>query len=191
LSISKAGLAIGIVKDHLDAAYISSHLGTTGLVNKLFSRNIADVNATNDLSAEFERLCQRVNLGDLTALDKILQFNPEVPVAGIQSKIMHLMNEAEFVRMFANNNVHNKGRLLSLCVGWASRYLIDLPLPYFGLTMPPRHFQCVVEFRLVLKTCPAIHCLKCRPHVMDLYGDQVTCKHELHTICHHDRMPYV
>jgi hypothetical protein len=35
LVISKAGLAISIVEDHPDAAYISSCLGTAGLVNKL------------------------------------------------------------------------------------------------------------------------------------------------------------
>jgi hypothetical protein len=83
LPIGKAKLAIGIIKDHVDAAYISSRSGTTGLVNKLFGRNVADVDLTNDLSAEFEHLRQHVNSSDLAALDKILQFNPEVPVAGI------------------------------------------------------------------------------------------------------------
>jgi hypothetical protein len=67
-----------------------------------------------------------------------------VPVAGIQSKIMHLMNEAEFDRLFVNNNMRNKGRLLSLRAGWASGYLIALPLPYLGLTLPPRQFQRVI-----------------------------------------------
>ncbi len=52
--IGKAGLAIGIVQDHPDAAYISSRLGTAGLVNKLFRHNDVDVDPTDDLSAEFE-----------------------------------------------------------------------------------------------------------------------------------------
>ncbi|CAM6023946.1 unnamed protein product [Sphagnum balticum] len=83
LPIGKAGLAIGIVEDHPDAAYISSRLGTASLVNKLFGRNNVDADPTDDLSAEIERLCQRINLGDLAALDKILQFNPEAPSADI------------------------------------------------------------------------------------------------------------
>jgi hypothetical protein len=67
-----------------------------------------------------------------------------------------------------------------------------VPLPYLGLTLPPRHFQRVVQFRLGLKTCPAFHCPKCCLHVMDLYGDHtVTCKHRPHTIRRHDRMTYV
>ncbi len=140
LPISKAGLAIGIVEDHLDAAYISSRLGTVGLVNKLFDRNDADVDPTDDLSAEFKRLRQRINPGDLVALDKIFQFNPEASGTGIQSKIMHLMNETEYDRLFADNNVHNKGRLLFLHASWALGYLTTLLLPYLGLTLPPRHF---------------------------------------------------
>jgi hypothetical protein len=40
-------------------------------------------------------LRQRVNPGDLDALDKILKFNPEVSGVDIQSKIMHLINETE------------------------------------------------------------------------------------------------
>jgi hypothetical protein len=56
LPIGKAGLAIGIVEDHLDAAYISLRLGTAGLVNKLLDRNDADADPTDDLSAEVERL---------------------------------------------------------------------------------------------------------------------------------------
>ncbi len=59
----------------------------------------------------------RVNLGDLDALDKILKLNLEAPVVDIQSKIMHLMNEAEYDRLFADNNVRNKGRLRSLRAG--------------------------------------------------------------------------
>jgi hypothetical protein len=58
LLIDKAELAIGIIEDHLDAAYISLRLGTVGLVNKLLGRNEADVDPTDDLSAEFERLRQ-------------------------------------------------------------------------------------------------------------------------------------
>jgi hypothetical protein len=105
---------------------------------------------------------------------------------------MHLMNETEYDRLFADNNMCNKGRLLSLRAGWALGYFIALPLPYFGLILPPRHFQRVVQFRLGLKTCPAVHCPKCRLHVMDLYGDHVvTCKHGPHTIRRHDHMPYV
>jgi hypothetical protein len=92
LPIDKAGLAIGIVDDHPDVAYINSCLGTAGLVNKLLGRNDADADLTEDLSAEFERLRQRVNSGDLDGLDKILKFNPEAPVADIQSKNMHVMN---------------------------------------------------------------------------------------------------
>jgi hypothetical protein len=65
-------LAIGIVEDHLDVAYISSRLGIVGLVNKLLGQNVVDTDPTDDLSAEFERLRQRVNPGNLTALDKIL-----------------------------------------------------------------------------------------------------------------------
>jgi hypothetical protein len=56
-------------------------------------------------------------LGDLDALDKILKLNLEAPVVDIQSKIMHLMNEAEYDRLFADNNVRNKGRLRSLRAG--------------------------------------------------------------------------
>ncbi|CAM6022397.1 unnamed protein product [Sphagnum balticum] len=70
--IGKAGLAIGIIENHPDAAYISSRLGTVGLSNKLFGHNDADADSIDDLSAEFERLRQRVNSGDLTTLDKIL-----------------------------------------------------------------------------------------------------------------------
>jgi hypothetical protein len=185
-------LAIGIVEDHPDVTYISSHLCTASLVNKLLGRNVVNADPTNNLSAEFERLRQHVNPGDLAALDKILQFNPKVPVASIQSKIMHLMNEAEFDRMFADNNVRNKGRLLSLRTGWASRYITTLSLPYLGLTLPLRHLQRVVQFRLGLKTCPAIHCSKCRLHVIDPYNDHtVPNKHGPHTIRRHDRMPYV
>jgi hypothetical protein len=109
-------LAIGIVENHPDAAYISSHLGIAGLVNKLLGRNDADADSTDDLSVEFERLCHRVNPGDFVALDKILQFNPEASCAGIQSKIMHLMNKIEYDRLFVDSNVRNKGRLLSLRV---------------------------------------------------------------------------
>jgi hypothetical protein len=83
LPIGKAELAISIVDDHLDAAYISSRLGTAGLVNKLHGRKDAYAEPTDNLSAEFERLRQRINLGDLNALDKILKFIPEAPVAGI------------------------------------------------------------------------------------------------------------
>jgi hypothetical protein len=118
LSIGKAGLAIGIVNDHPDTAYISSCLGTVGLVNKLLGRNDTDADPTDDLSAEFEHLHQCVNPGDLDALDKILKFNPKAPVANIQSKIMHLMNKAEYDRMFVDNNVRNKGHLLSLRASW-------------------------------------------------------------------------
>jgi hypothetical protein len=85
-------------------------------------------------------LRQRVNPGDFDALDKILKFIPEAPVADIQSKIMHLMNEAEYDRLFTDSNVRNRGRLLSLCAGWASGYLTALPLPHLGLTLPLRHF---------------------------------------------------
>ncbi len=126
-------MAIGIVEDHPDAAYISSRLGTAGLVNKVLGRNDADVDPTDDLSVKFERLCQCVNLGDLTALDKILQFNPEAPGAGIQSKIMHLMNEIEYDRLFANRNVRSKGRLLSLRwlgVGVLHRPIVALYRPH-------------------------------------------------------------
>jgi hypothetical protein len=72
LLIGKAGLAIGIVEDHPNAAYISSRLNTADLVNKLLGRNDADVDPTDNLSAKFEHLCQCVNPGDLAALDKIL-----------------------------------------------------------------------------------------------------------------------
>jgi hypothetical protein len=72
LSIGKAELAIGIVEDHFDVAYISSRLGTVDLVNKLLGRNIVDADPTDNMSAKFERLRQRVNVGDLAALDKIL-----------------------------------------------------------------------------------------------------------------------
>ncbi len=57
---------------------------------------------------------------------------------------MHLMNEAEFDHLFVDNNVRNKGRLLSLRTSWASGYLTALPLPYLGFTLPARHFQRVV-----------------------------------------------
>jgi hypothetical protein len=53
---------------------------------------------------------------------------------------MHLMNEADYDRLLVDSNMRNKGRLLSLRVGWASRYFTALPLPYFGLTLPPCHF---------------------------------------------------
>jgi hypothetical protein len=144
LPISKSGLAIAIVDDHPDAAYISSCLGTTGLVNILLGRNNVDRDPSNDLSVEFERLHQCINPGNLDALDKILKFNPEAPIVDIQSKIMHLMNEFEYDRLFVDNNVRNKGHLLSLRAGWLSGYLTALPLPYFDLTFPPRHFQRVV-----------------------------------------------
>ncbi len=87
---------------------------------------------------------QRVNPSDLDALDKILKFNPKALVAGIQSKIMHLMNEAKYDHLFTNSNVRNKGRLLSLHTGWASRYFTTLPLPSLGLTLPPHHFEHVI-----------------------------------------------
>jgi hypothetical protein len=190
--MGKAGLAISIVDDHPNTAYISSRLGTTSLVNKLLGRNDADGDPTDDLSAEFERLRQCVNPGDLDALDKILKFIPEAPVAGILSKIMHLMNEVEYDRLFADSNVRKKGRLLSLRACWVSRYLTALSLPYLGLTVPPRHFERVVQFRLGLKACPTVRRPKCRLHVMDLYDDHaVTCKHGPHIICRHDRMPYM
>ncbi len=185
-------MAIGIVEDHPDVTYISSCLGTAGLINKLLGRNDADADPTYDLSAELERLRQRINPGDLEALDKILKFNPEASGAGIQSKIMHLINEAEYDRLFADSNVRNKGRLLSLRVGGASGYLTTLPLPYLGLTLPPRHFRHVVQFRLGLKTCPTVRCSKCRLHVMDPYGDHaMTCKHEPHIIRRDDHMSYM
>jgi hypothetical protein len=129
LPISKARLAIGIVEDHLNTAYISSRPSTVGLVNKLFSRNFADAELTDHLSAKFECLHQHVNPGDLAALDKILQFNLEALGAGIQSKIMHLMNEAKYDRLFVDNNMRNKGWLMSLRVGWASGNFTALPLP--------------------------------------------------------------
>jgi hypothetical protein len=88
LSIGKAELAIGIIDDHPDAAYISSCLSTAGLVNKLLGRNDADADLTDDLSFEFERLRQCVNPGDLDALNKILKFNLKALVTDIQSKIM-------------------------------------------------------------------------------------------------------
>jgi hypothetical protein len=117
MSIGKAGLAISIVDDHPDVAYINLLLGIAGLVNKLLGRNDANANPTDDLSAEFERLCHCNDSSDLDALDKILKFNLETLVADILSKIMHLMNEADYDRLFADINVHNKGRLLSLRVG--------------------------------------------------------------------------
>jgi hypothetical protein len=185
-------LAIGIINDHPDAAYINSRLGIAGMVNKLLGCNDTNLDPTDDLSVEFEHLHQLVNPGDLDALDKILKFIPEALVAGIQSKIVHLMNEAEPNCMFVDNNVRNKGRLLSLHADWASGYLTALPLPYLSLTLPPRHFQRVVQFRLGLKTCPVVCCLKYRLHVMDPYGDHaVTYKHGPHIIRHHDRMSYV
>jgi hypothetical protein len=108
---------------------------------------------------------------------------------------MHLVNDTKYNCLFVNSNVHNKGRLLSQRTGWASGYLTALPLPYVGLTLPPRHFQRVIQFRLGLKTCRTIYypkCRLCRLHVMDPYGDHaVTYKHGPHTICQHDRMPYV
>jgi hypothetical protein len=110
-------LAIGIIENHSDAAYISLRLGTTSLVNKLLGHNDVDTDPTDDLSAQFERLRQCVNPGDLIALDKILQFNPEAPGVVIQSKIMHLMNETEYDCLFADSNVRNKGRFLSLRAG--------------------------------------------------------------------------
>ncbi len=192
MSIDKAGLAISIVHDHPDVAYISSRLGIADLFNKLLGRNNANADPTDDLSAEFERLRQCVNLGNLDALDKILKFNLEAPVVDIQSKIMHLMNEAEYNHLFAVNNVRNKGRLLSLHTGWASGYLTALPLPYFGLTLPSRYFQRVIQFWLGLKTCLTVRCSKCRLHAMDPYGNHaVTWKHGLCIIHCHDYMPYV
>jgi hypothetical protein len=140
LPIGKVGLAIGIIEDHPNVAYISLCMGTAGLVNKLLGYNDTDADPTDDLSAEFERLRQRVNLGDVATLDKMLQFNPYAPGTSVQSKIMHLMNETEYDRMFTDNNTRNKGRLLSLRAGWVSGYLTALPLPYLGLTLPPRHF---------------------------------------------------
>jgi hypothetical protein len=102
------------------------------------------------------------------------------------------MNETEYDRLFVDSNVRNKGRLLSLRADWASGYLTALSLPYLGLTLPLHHFQHVVQFRLGLKTCPTVRCPKFRLHVMDPYDNHaMTCKHGLHTICHHDRMPYV
>jgi hypothetical protein len=74
----------------------------------------------------------------------------------MQSQRTSLMNEAEYNRIFVNSNVRNKGRLLSLRAGWASGYLIAMLLPYLGLTLPPRHFQRVVQFRPGLKTCLAV-----------------------------------
>jgi hypothetical protein len=53
---------------------------------------------------------------------------------------MHLMNDVQYDRLFTNNNVRNKGHLLSLRVDWASGYFTALPLPYLGLTLLPRHF---------------------------------------------------
>ncbi len=63
-----------------------------------------------------------------------------MPGTDIESKIMHMMNETEYNRLFVDNNVRNKGRLLFLRVDWASWYFTALSLPYFGLTLPPRHF---------------------------------------------------
>jgi hypothetical protein len=57
---------------------------------------------------------------------------------------MHLMNKTEYDRLFVDNNVRNKERLLSLRASWASGYFTALSLPYFDLTLPPRHFQRVV-----------------------------------------------
>jgi hypothetical protein len=54
------------------------------------------------------------------------------------------MNETEYNRLFADNNVCNKGHLLSLCASRASGYLTTLPLPYLDLTLPSRHFQRVI-----------------------------------------------
>jgi hypothetical protein len=54
------------------------------------------------------------------------------------------MNEIEYDRLFTDSNMCNKGRLLSLRVGWVLGYLIALPLPYLSLTLPPCHFQRVV-----------------------------------------------
>ncbi len=129
-------MAISIVEDHPDAAYISSRLGTAGLVNKLLGRNDADADPIDDLSAELERLRQCVNPGNLAALDKILEFNLKAPGADIQSKIMHLMKETEYDRLFADSNVRNKGRLLSLHVGWA----LGTSLPYrYPISTSPYH----------------------------------------------------
>jgi hypothetical protein len=102
------------------------------------------------------------------------------------------MNKTKYDFLFADSNVRNKGRFLSLRVDWVSGYLTASPLPYLGLTLPPRHFQRVVHFWLGLKTCPVVRCPKCCLHVMDPYDDHaVTCKHGPHTIRCHDRMPYV
>jgi hypothetical protein len=111
---------------------------------------------------------------------------------------MHLMNKTKYDHLFANSNVHNKGRLLFLCVSWALGYLTalgyftTLSLLYLGLTLPLHHFQRVVQFQMGLKTCSTVRCLKCGLHVMDPYSDHaMTCKHRPHTICRHDRMSYV
>jgi hypothetical protein len=150
------------------------------------------VDLTDDLSVKFEHLHQCINPGDLDALDKVLKFNPEALVAGIQSKIMHLMNEAEYDRLFVVSNVCNKGRLLFLRANWALGYLTALQLPYLGLTLPPRHFQRVIQFRLGLKTCGSVRCPKCCLHVIDPYGDHaVTYKRGSHIICRHNCMLYV
>jgi hypothetical protein len=102
---------------------------------------------------------------------------------------MHLMNEVEYNRLFVVSNIRNKGRLLSLRAGWASRYLTALSLPYLGLTLPPCHFQRVVQFRLGWKTCPTVCYPKCHMYMIDPYGDHaVTCKHGPHIIRRHDRM---
>ncbi len=69
--IDKARLAIGIVEDHFDAAYISLRVNTADLVNKLLGRNDVDADLIDDLSVKFEHLRQRVNPDDLVALDKI------------------------------------------------------------------------------------------------------------------------
>jgi hypothetical protein len=66
---------------------------------------------------------------------------------------MHLMNKAEYNCLFADSNVRNKGCLFLLRASLASGYLTALPLPYLGLTLPPHHFQRVVQFQLDLKTC--------------------------------------
>jgi hypothetical protein len=63
----KARFAIGINEDHLDVAYISSRLGTAGLVNKLLGRTDVDADPSDNLIAKFQRLRQRVNPGDLVA----------------------------------------------------------------------------------------------------------------------------
>jgi hypothetical protein len=101
------------------------------------------------------------------------------------------MNKTEYDRLSIDSNMRNKGRLVFVRQ-LALKYLTALSLPYFSFTLPLRHFQRVVQFRLGLKTCPTVRCLKCRLHMMDPYGDHaVTCKHGPHTIHRHDHMPYV